>query len=166
MKIFIIAAISLDGFIARDKTDLSTKWTSKEDTSHFLEKTKKAGVVIMGSKTFETFGAKPLPDRRNIIYSRTKKYEGVETTKEGVKELLNRLEKEGVKEIAVCGGASIYSLFLEANLVDRIILTIENVIFGYGIKLFDKKIDCEIELEKVKQIGPNSVVLEYKVKKN
>ena len=32
-------------------------------------------VVLMGRKTFESLGCKPLPDRVNIVISTTKKYE-------------------------------------------------------------------------------------------
>jgi dihydrofolate reductase len=165
MKTFIIAALSADGFIAKDNSEPSTKWTSKEDTKYFIERTKKAGVIIMGSRTFETVGAKPLPGRRNIIYSRTKKYEGVETTDESPKELLARLGKEGVSEVAIAGGSHIYTLFAEAKAVDKIIITIENIIFGEGVRLFNKKIDMKIKLTTHTQIGPNTVVLEYDVVK-
>jgi dihydrofolate reductase len=166
MQVFIIAALSADGFIARDNKEPSTKWTSKEDTRHFIERTKKAGVIVMGSRTFETFGAKPLPNRRNIIYSRAKKYSEVETTRESPNELLARLKKEGVSEVAIAGGSSIYTLFAEAGVVNNLILTLENVIFGEGVPLFNKKIDMKVNLASHTQIGPNTVVLEYTVSNN
>jgi dihydrofolate reductase len=166
MKVFIIAALSADGFIAKDNTEPSTKWTSKEDTDHFIERTKKAGVVVMGSKTFETFGAKPLPSRRNIIYTQAKKYDGVETTNESPRGLLTKLEKEGVEEVAICGGSTIYTLFAEAGVVDKLILTIENVAFGKGVSLFNNKVDLNLNLVSNTQIGSNTVVLEYDVNRN
>jgi dihydrofolate reductase len=148
-------------FFGRDEKEASTKWTSKEDTKHFIETTKKAGAIIMGSKTFETFGAKPLPGRRNIIYTNSKKYEGAESTDESPKDLLAQLEKEGVEEVAVCGGSSIYTLFAEAGLVDKMILTVEGIVFGEGIRLFNKKLDLNLKLLSQTQIGPDTVVLEY-----
>jgi len=165
MKTYIIAALSADGFIAKNNTEPSTKWTSKEDTSFFRERTKKSGVMVMGSTTFETVGAKPLPERRSIIYSRTKKYEGVETTSESPRDLMLRLEKEGVEEVAIVGGSQIYTMFAESELIDKLYLTIENVIFGEGIRLFNKKIDMKIKLVSETQIGPNTIVLEYEVLK-
>lgn len=161
MKVYIIAALSADGFIAKNNSEPSTKWTSKEDTEFFRERTKKSGVIIMGSRTFETFGAKPLPGRRNIIYTESKKYKDVETTKENPKDLIERLEKEGVEEVAICGGSEIYTMFAEAGVVDKLYLTIENIIFGDGIKLFKRKIDLPVKLRKHTEIGPNTVVLEY-----
>nr|AIA18242.1 Dihydrofolate reductase [uncultured bacterium] len=159
---FIIAAVTADGFIARDPSQPSTDWTSKEDKKHFMELTKRAGVVVMGSKTYETF-RRPLKDRKNIIYSRTKKFEGTESTSESPQELFTRLEKEGFKEVAICGGGSIYTLFLENKCVDKIYLTIENKIFGQGVKLFDKSLDVNLELVGNTKLGENTVLLEYNV---
>ena len=110
---FIIAAQTADGFIAKDALHSPFHWTSKEDKKQFIELTKKAGVVVMGAQTFKTLpGA--LKERRNIIYSRSQSFEGTETTSEQPEELLQRLENEGVKEVAICGGAYIYTMFAKA----------------------------------------------------
>lgn len=69
MKVFLIVAISVDGFIAQDADQISTAWTSPEDKQFFRERTKQAGVIVMGRKTFETIG-RPLPGRINIVLSR------------------------------------------------------------------------------------------------
>src|SRR6185369_8098656 len=97
MKVFLIAAMTADGFIARNEAEL-VSWTSKSDKKFFRETTKRAGVIVMGSKTYATIG-KALPERRNIVMSRTQKFEGVETTTESPKELVARLTKEGVAEL-------------------------------------------------------------------
>ena len=108
MKIFIIAAQTLDGFIAKDKNQVSTAWNSAEDKKRFVEITKRAGVVVFGSTTFETFG-KPLKDRVNIVYSKSKKFEGVEMTDDEPRVLISKLEARGFNEVAICGGSSIYT---------------------------------------------------------
>lgn len=165
MKTFIIAAISLDGFIARFQNDFSLDWTSKEDKKFFVEITKKAKVVIFGSKTYETIG-KPLKDRLNIVYSKQKKYSEVLTTSLPPQELLNDLEKKGFKEVAICGGSSIYTLFMKENLVDEIYLTVEPIIFGNGIKLFNEKINVNLKLIDFKKLNDfGTTVLHYKVLK-
>lgn len=161
MKTFIIAALTADGFIAKS-ADHKADWTSKADKKFFQAKTKEAGVVIMGSRTYETVGM-PLKDRRNIVYTRNKKFEGVETTNEEPGTLLSRLEKEGVREVAVCGGASIYSLFMESGLVDKLFLTIEPISFGQGISLFDKAMESKLELVDATKLEGGAVVLEYNV---
>src|SRR3989344_8136395 len=107
IKTFIIAAMTADGKIARNAGHAAT-WTSKEDKKFFVERTKQAGVMIMGQTTYETIG-KPMPGRLNIVYSR-KDIPGVETTTLDPMTLLADLEKRGFKEVAICGGSTIYTM--------------------------------------------------------
>lgn len=164
MKVFLIAALSADGFIAKNSSHLATDWTSKEDKKFFSEKTKKARVVVMGSTTYETF-LKPLKDRLHIVYSRSKAYEGVETIQKPPTELIMELKGRGYEEVAICGGASIYTQFMEANLIQTLYLTVEPVLFGQGVSLFTKPIDQKLVLvssEKLNNQG--TFLLEYGVR--
>jgi dihydrofolate reductase len=165
MQTFIIAAQSLDGFIAKNKEQSSMSWNSKEDKMRFVELTKRAGVVVMGSATYETF-LKPLKDRRTIVYSRSKKhYPGVEVTNEAPTDLIARLQNEGVKEIAICGGSQIYTLFMKSGLIESIYLTIEPIFFGSGISLFTEPINQKLSLVSCEKTEHNTLLLEYKVAK-
>ena len=163
MKTFLIAALSADGFIAKNSSHLSD-WTSKEDKQFFVEMTKKAGVIVMGQNTYETIG-KPLPDRLNVVYSRNKEYEGVEVTKREAKELLHDLEKRGYQEVAIVGGAAIYTMFMKAGAVDKLYLSIEPILFGKGMTLFNEELDAKLELKNVSKLGEQTVLLEYNVVK-
>ncbi|HZX49919.1 MAG TPA: dihydrofolate reductase family protein [Candidatus Paceibacterota bacterium] len=162
MKVFIIAAMTADGFIAQHSGHLAN-WTSKEDKQFFIEKTKEAGVVVMGLNTYKTIG-RPLPDRLNIVYSKTEKdLPGVEVTEDEPKKLIENLAKRGFKQVAITGGAQIYTMFMEAGLVDTIYFTVEPVLFGLGMGPFTKKLERKLKLEKTHMLNGNSVVLEYKV---
>ena len=162
MKTFLIAAVTADGFIARNSSHLAS-WTSKEDKQFFVEKTKKAGVVVMGLNTFKTMG-KALPGRQNIVYAPPgTALEGVEITQDDPKTLLAKLEQKGFKEVAICGGATIYTMFMEAGLVDKLYLTMEPVLFGNGIHLFNKELDKKLELQSMQKLNEQSVLLEYNV---
>ena len=161
MTTFIIAALTADGFIGKNSAH-AVDWTSKEDKRFFVEMTKKAGVIIMGQNTYETI-KKPLSGRLNIVYSRDKEYEGVEITQKDPKELLQDLEKRGYQEIAIGGGAAIYTMFMEQGLVDKLYLSIEPVLFGKGITLFNKELDLKLSLISLKQLGEHTVLLEYNV---
>lgn len=140
MHVFLIAAITLDGYIAQAKGQISTAWTSLEDKKWFGQRTKAAGVVIMGRSTFETVN-RPLPGRKTIVMSTqatptlTEK-DGVWWTSLGPRQLIETLEKEGHQEVAVCGGATIYRQFLLAGLIKTLYLTVEPIVFGEGILLF------------------------------
>ena len=116
----------------------------------------------MGLKTFNTIG-KPLSGRRNIVYSETIiDIPGIETTDLKPTDLIQKLEKEGVKDVAICGGSTIYTMFLKSGLVNKIYLTIEPVIFGSGIKLFNEPVEQKFKLIKSEQKG-EAVFLEYEI---
>lgn len=164
MKVYIIAAVSADGFIAKSANEL-IDWTSLEDKKLFREMTKKSGVVIMGGNTYRTFKS-PLANRRNIVITRQAINEkGVETTQETPEVLIARLEKDGYPEVAVAGGREIYTMFLQAGIVTDIYLTVEPIMFGAGFSLASAPLDIKLALAEVRKINENSVLLHYKVKK-
>ena len=163
MKVFINDALSADGFIAKDAKD-TVSWTSKADKKFFQDETKRAGVIVIGSKTFETIG-RPLPGRRNIVLSRTMKQapEGVEISVESPADIVSRLKKEGLRELAICGGSHVYTSFMKAGLVDEILLTVEPIIFGQGMTLFAEPINSRLELSQTKNLDGGAVVFRYSV---
>ena len=161
MHVFIIAAITADGKIAKRNDELAD-WTSKEDKDFFRARTKEAGVMVMGSTTFETIG-KPLPGRRTIVLSRSKTYEGVEVTSESPKEIVERLTKEGVRELAICGGSRVYGMFMAAGVVTTLYLTLEPKVFGDGVPLFGEALDVQLSLKNVSKLNDASVLLEYAI---
>jgi dihydrofolate reductase len=162
IKVFIIAAVSADGFIAKDSQH-AAMWTSKADKKRFIELTKHAGVVVMGSATYKTMG-RPLKERVNIVYSKSQTFEGAEVTQKSPLELIGELESRGFKEVAICGGSQIYTMFMKAGLVDTIYLTLEPIIFGKGMTLFNEDLKYHLKLQSaVTSESSGSVLLEYKV---
>lgn len=162
IKAFIIAAVTTDGFIAQTAGHSPMQWTSKEDKARFVELTKRAGVVVLGSNTFKTF-PRPLKDRLNIVYSRNQQFGGTETTTDEPVELLKKLEERGFTEVAICGGAEIYTKFMEAGVIDTIYLTIEPVIFGKGLSLFNRVINAKLELVSNTKTEGGTIFNEYKI---
>src|SRR2546423_15593221 len=65
MKIILMAAVTIDGKIARNETHF-VNWSSHEDKKLFFETSKRAGVMIMGHNTYNTLPA-PLPGRLHIV---------------------------------------------------------------------------------------------------
>jgi dihydrofolate reductase len=166
IQCFIIAALSADGCIARDSSAPSTVWTGKADKKRFVEISKRAGVVVMGQNTWKTFGGKALKDRLNIVYSPEKlpdMPEGVETTTKSPSELLAELESRGFKEVAICGGEKIYTMFMKTGLVNKLYLTIEPVIFGNGVRLFKESLDFKLQLIDSTKTEEGALLLEYNV---
>lgn len=164
MKTFIIAALTADGFIAKDALHSSMGWSSKADKKRFVELTKQAGVIVIGSSTWKTIG-RPLPDRVNIIYSRSGgDFNGAEVTQLPPRELLKSLEARGFKSVAICGGSQIYTMFMKAGVVDTLYLTIEPHLFGKGVTLFQEDMNFHLILKNVAQSeASGTLLLEYAV---
>jgi len=163
MKCFISAALTADGYIGRNAKH-AAMWTGKEDKKRFIEITKRAGVVIIGQNTWFTLG-KPLKDRLNIVYSPTplEPVAGMEVTMKSPADLLAELESRGFKEVAICGGSMIYTMFMKSGLVDTLYLTIEPLLFGDGIKLFKEELDFKLSLVSSVQTESGALLLEYRV---
>ncbi len=169
IKVFIIVAQTADGFIAKSSSHEAT-WTSKEDKKRFVEITKRAGVMVMGLNTFNTFPS-PLKDRLHIVYSPDEEasknnIEGVvEYTKDSPEDLIKKLETRGFTEVAICGGTTIYTMFMKSGLVDTLYLTIEPKLFGKGMGIFNEDLDVNLKLVE-SSVTENGVVLaEYMVLK-
>ena len=164
MKVFIIAALTADGFIGKD-SDHFPDWTSKEDKTFFSQMTKEAGVMIMGRKTYDTIG-RPLPGRKTIVYTRSKDaIDGVECSNESPEALVARLQNEGYSSVAICGGQSIYTHFMQSGVVTDVYLTTEPVVFGAGMPLFQTEVNVQLIRKKTIPLSDQTVVSHYTVQK-
>lgn len=166
MKTFIIAAITADGFIGRDNGH-TADWTGSADKKVFVRLTKEAGVIVMGSRTFATIG-RALPERRTIVYTTHPESitaPDVEATTEPPADLLTRLEREGATAVAICGGASIYDLFVRAGLAQELYLTVTPRLFGQGLGLFEDSLDITLTLLDSTPLDENAVLLHYAIAK-
>jgi dihydrofolate reductase len=118
--ISIIVAASSNNAIGKDNQLL---WHLPQDLK-FFKNTTWAMPVIMGRKTFEAVGSKPLPGRMNIIVTRqrnvTSQFENVQYAN-GLPDAIQKAEATHCKEIFIAGGSEIYKQTME--LADRIYLT-------------------------------------------
>lgn len=114
MTVRAIVAMSLNGVIGVDN-DLP--WRLKDDMKLFKRLTT-GRVVVMGRKTFESIG-KPLPDRVNVVLSRTM------PNTDGVRVIRSLEELRPILggEVDVIGGSEIYKLMLEHSLIDQLVVT-------------------------------------------
>ena len=82
--------------------------------------------VITGRKNYESIPQKfrPLTEKKNIILTHKKNYNAPGATiVNTIHEALNEAKKEQKNKCFVIGGGEIYKLFLEQNLVDKLIIT-------------------------------------------
>lgn len=161
---------SINGLIAKSDND-KLEWGGAADKKHFYDLTKKIGIMVMGSTTFEAMRRKLLPGRKTIVLTRNpEKFADIndsnfEATSESPAALVERLESEGIHEIAVTGGGKINSAFLEAKVATEISLSIAGVIFTQGKPIFDLEVplDLKLKLESVDKLDDNTLNLIYKV---
>jgi len=167
MKLTLLMAVTADGMIARNAAHFPD-WTGREDKRLFVSVTKKAGVIIIGSKTFDTIG-KPLPGRQMIVLTRNKarrsRWDNLVFTDQAPVALLSDLQRQGYREAVLAGGATINSLFAQANLIDEIRITVSPLFFGRGISLFDTDLDLSLSLKDVRRLNGSLVHLVYEVNK-
>lgn len=88
------------------------------DLAHFRKLTR-GGSVIMGRRTFESIGKKPLPERENIVIS---------SRPTGVEKVLTAMDLESALALArypafIIGGAQVYAAALKHPDIDTIYAT-------------------------------------------
>ncbi|MBC2774820.1 dihydrofolate reductase [Rhizobium sp. AQ_MP] len=130
IKTVIIVAVSENGIIGRDG---DMPWKLSTDLKRF-KALSMGKPLVMGRKTFESVGSKPLPGRPHVIVSRSHRYDmpGVETVA-NLDEALQRgrelAARDGVDEVCVVGGGEIYRQALP--LADLLHVThVETVVDG------------------------------------
>jgi len=152
----MIASVSQNGYIGVDN---KLPWKLPEDMRLFAHKTKDS-VVIMGRKTFETIGNRPLPNRRNIIISRLANSIGV-LNAEGVEvfgsvpEALDACDNTS-KDVWIVGGEKVYEAGMEFS--DEIHLTLVpqwvDVAYGQESARFPWINPLEFKLRSMLELAP------------
>jgi len=106
MTVSIIAIVAANGVIGRDN---ALPWRMSTDLKRFKALTM-GHHMIMGRRTFDSIGRKPLPGRPHVIITRTPfELEGVRVVS-SVDEALAIAKEAGDPEPFICGGAEIYRL--------------------------------------------------------
>lgn len=165
MKLILLMALTADGKIARNEAHFPN-WTGKADKAMFKRTTQRAGVIIMGSKTFATIG-KPLPNRLNVVLTRRPEQYQSQTnlvfTSDNPRKIMEWLASQGYDTAVLAGGATINSLFLKEKLIDELIITVTPVLFGQGLSLFTEPANVKLALLDSKQLDSDAILLHYRI---
>ena len=174
MKTILYMAQSLNGYIAKDNGDSS--WVGSADLKRFKVMTQQAGNVVMGRNTYEylqTGGDFPLPGRLNVVMTRELKESDTDQilfTNKSPAEVLEYLRGQKFTEAMVIGGGKLAKSFLEENLIDELLVTIEPVILGRGIQFVERgefveagDLEVQLRLIDIQKISENEIQLHYAV---
>ena len=122
MKLSMIAAMGKGREIGFENCLL---WKLPDDMKFFRQHTLGKSILV-ARKTWESFGSRPLPQRRNIVLSRDVSFsaDGAEVVHDVDAALALA---QGEKELMVIGGASLYEQMLP--MIDRLYLTLVDADF-------------------------------------
>ncbi|MGN7469846.1 dihydrofolate reductase [Brevibacillus sp. SAFN-007a] len=109
--ISLIVAYAKNQVIGKDG---DMPWSLPADLKNVKEITT-GKTIVMGRKTFESIG-RPLPNRRNVVLTRSRDFHP-----EGVEVVHTKEEVLALGDVIIFGGAEIYRQFLDV--VDRLYIT-------------------------------------------
>lgn len=146
----VFMAISEDGFVSRpdgalDWLDEANQRVPPGEDCGYAAFMARMDALVMGRKTFDTvrgLGCWPYGDKPVLVLSRSMKGlppgtpESVQRASGQVAVLLQALAAQGLQRLYIDGGTTVRG-FLEAGLIDELILTQVPTNLGEGLRLFD-----------------------------
>lgn len=174
MSVYI--ATSLDGFIARENGDID--WLSGGDSDGsdedygYKEFMDTVDVLVMGRNTYEkvlTFNEWPYGNKPVVVLSSgsvnipERIAQSVESMSCSPAELVSQLSERGARHLYVDGGKTIQG-FLDAGLIQQLIITRIPILIGRGIPLFGPlKRDIKLRHIETRQFASGLVQSKYEV---
>ncbi len=143
-RIILYVAMSLDGYIAGDRGDIS--WLdSYHNVDYGYERFMRSiGAVIMGSHTYEilpSLGAWPYGERKTFVVTKRKLKKIAAADVRHTNEPLQKVVLEAKaaakeRDVYLVGGGELVTSFLAEGLIDEMILFMIPVLLGGGVRLF------------------------------
>lgn len=152
MTLSIIVAIASDGAIGRANDLL---WHLPADLKRFKELTT-GHTILMGRKTFESLPRGPLPNRRNIIISRSLPTQPGAEVYPTIQQAMEACASD--EEVFIIGGGEIYRQLLPNT--ERIYLTRVQASFP-DAEVFFPELDPTEWIEEAREVYPRDERNEY-----
>lgn len=152
MTLSIIVAVASDGAIGRANDLL---WHLPADLKRFKELTT-GHTILMGRKTFESLPRGPLPNRRNIIISRSLPAPSGAEVYPTIQQALEACASD--EEVFIIGGGEIYRQLLPDT--ERIYLTRVQASFP-DAEVFFPELDPTEWIEEAREVYPRDERNEY-----
>ena len=171
MKASVFIGTSVDGFIARLNGDLDFLPAGGGEPHGYREFMETVDALVIGRKTYETvlaFETWPYAEKPVYVLSTRSLAPAppdavVEHMSGDPAEIVSQLETRGIKHVYVDGGITIQG-FLQAGLIQRLIITRVPVLIGDGISLFGPlPHDLRLEHVATRDYPSGLVQTEYRV---
>lgn len=173
MKTTVFVGVSLDGYIAREDGRLD--WLVTPETQAidygFNDFMATVDFVVMGRKTFElVLDFDPWPYSKPVVALSSRPLSMPERLAEKAEamsgtpgEVVERLGQRGAKHLYVDGGETI-TRFLNAGLIDTIVISRLPIIIGSGIPLFGRlERDVRLRYDGAREFPGGMVQSRYEV---
>lgn len=167
----VFIGTSVDGFIARPDGALDFLPADGGEPHGYNEFLASVDALVIGRKTFETvlafrewpYGEKPVVVLSSQPLDLSRAPRSVQHMQGSPREIISRLEVQGIRHIYVDGGITIQR-FLREGMIQRLVITRVPVLIGQGIPLFGS-LARDIRLEQIQtQHYPGGLVkTEYRV---
>lgn len=169
MTVVALAVLSVDGCMTRGD-EPGSGFASREDQEHFRSAMGRFQAVIMGRATFDVERERILsaPDRgpvRIVLTRSPSSFAGLERpgrlefSDEAPDRLLAGLERRGVGTVGLLGGARIFDLFVESDLVSEWHITVEPLLLGAGTRLLTRETSRRLELVDRRELNSAGTML-------
>ncbi|MHB8603739.1 MAG: dihydrofolate reductase family protein [Thermoplasmatota archaeon] len=171
-KIVYFLAASADGFIARRDGNIDWLEATARGEYGAARFFARIDTIVWGRRTFdesaarggvEPFGA----GTRHVVLTRKRRASAdprVEFSREAPAALVRRLRRRRGKDIWIMGGAKLAASFVDAGLVDEIVVHVVPILLGDGIPLLaPSRRDVALELREARRFPDGVVRLRYAV---
>jgi len=170
-------AITLDGYICREDGSIDGFLMEGEHVEDFIKSLDSYDSVLMGRKTYEfgfQFGLKAgqpaYPNLNHYVFSETLDFnqsEAVKLVKSNTIEYVKGLKNIEGGDIWLCGGGELAGSLFENDLIEKLTLKVNPVIFGSGKKLFESsKKPGKFNLLSSKKYNNGVILSKYEIEKN
>ncbi len=165
----LVAVASLDGIIATEGKRVED-WASEEDQKWFHALLPTFDATVLGRKTYEAILSGEGNRNRVVL---TTEVDGIERQDDHTwfvdptkDDLMAFLREQGWKNVGVTGGGETYSYFLRNEWADRLLLTVEPVVFGQGVRLFSDGVERGFHLMRTTRLNATgTMLLQYDARK-
>jgi dihydrofolate reductase len=168
MTVTLYMTISTDGFICRN--DGSVDYALEGTWNSYFKFCKETGNLIIGKNTYDVMPKNEfIEDCAYVVMTKSvpkvPKIKNIVFTDKSPAEVIRMLNNKGYQKIGLGGGGKINSSFLNEGLIDEIILDVQPIILGEGMKIFpETEIQKSLELIKTKQLSDREIQIHYRVK--
>lgn len=164
-------AMSLDGFIAGPQGEVD--WIVPDPTYDFAALWNRFDTLIMGRRTYEValMRFNPIEQLGKKVFVASTSLDPLQhpaatIIRGGVAEAVSSIKAQPGKDVWLMGGSMLFRSLVDADLVDRIEVTVIPAMLGSGVPLVPAGSRCPLHLEECKSYPSGVITLKYSIERS